>query len=67
MSTASGLVFAGEEDGNLMAFDARTGQNLWHLQTGSAVYAAPMTFMLSDKHYVVIASGDALLALPLPD
>ena len=29
MSTASGVVFAGDNEGNFMAFDARTGKNLW--------------------------------------
>ena len=28
MSTASGVVFAGDNEGNFMAFDARTGKNL---------------------------------------
>ena len=36
MSTASGLVFAGDNEGNFMAFDARTGKNLWHYSTGIA-------------------------------
>ncbi len=36
LSTASGLVFAGDGDGNLMAFDSRTGKNLWHYQLGAA-------------------------------
>ena len=38
MSTASGVVFAGDNEGNFMAFDARTGRNLWHYQTGSPIW-----------------------------
>ena len=37
LTTASGLVFAGDGDGNLMAFDSRTGKNLWHYQMGVAM------------------------------
>ena len=37
LSTASGLVFAGDGDGNLMAFESKTGKNLWHYQMGSAL------------------------------
>ena len=35
LSTASGLVFAGDDDGNLMAVDSRTGKALWHYPIGS--------------------------------
>jgi alcohol dehydrogenase (cytochrome c) len=66
LSTASGLVFAGEQDGNLIAFDARTGKNLWHLQTGAPFYAGPITFMLGGRQYVVVPSGGTLIALALP-
>ena len=34
MTTASGLVFAADGEGNLMAFESRTGKNLWHYQLG---------------------------------
>ena len=47
LSTASGLVFAGDNEGNFMAFDSRTGKNLWRYSTGTPVWgAAPMTYLL---------------------
>jgi alcohol dehydrogenase (cytochrome c) len=67
LSTASGLVFAGEEDGNVMAFDASSGKNLWRLQTGAALRAAPMSFMLNGRQYVVVLSGATVVALALPE
>jgi alcohol dehydrogenase (cytochrome c) len=67
LSTASGLVFAGEDDGNVMAFDAATGKNLWRLQTGAALRAGPMSFMLNSKQYVVVASGGTIIAFALPE
>jgi len=65
LSTASGLVFAGAS-GNFMAFDARTGKNLWHFQTGSAVYAGAITYMVDGRQYVLLPSGTTLTAYALP-
>ena len=66
MSTASGLVFAGDHEGNFMAFDAETGENLWHYQTGSRIWgAAAMTFMLDGQQLVLIAAGTTLTAFAL--
>ena len=67
LSTASGLVFAGEEDGNVMAFDAASGKNLWRLQTGAGLRAGPMSFMHNGRQYVVVASGGAVIAFALPE
>lgn len=68
MTTASGLVFAGDHEGNFMAFNAATGENLWHYQTGSRIWgAAAMTFMLDGRQLVLIPSGTTLTAFALPD
>ena len=66
MSTASGLVFAGDHEGNFMAFDAESGENLWHYQTGSRIWgAAAITYMLDGLQYVMIPSGTTLTAFAL--
>lgn len=50
-----------------MAFDATTGENLWHYQTGSRIWGpAPMTYMLDGQQYVLIPSGTTLVAFALP-
>ena len=67
LSTAGGLVFAGDSDGNFIALDATKGKDLWHFQTGSPIFASPMTYTLDGKQYVVIPSGAALFAFALPD
>jgi alcohol dehydrogenase (cytochrome c) len=54
-------------DGNIMAFDARTGRNLWHYQTGSALYSAPTTYLLDGRQYVLVPSGTTLTAYALPN
>ena len=67
MTTASGLVFAGDHEGNFMAFDASTGRNLWHYQTGSRIWgAAAMTHVLDGRQHVLIPSGTTLVAFALP-
>lgn len=67
MSTASGLVFTGDNEGNFSAIDARSGKPLWHYQTGSRIYgAAATTYMLDGRQYVLIPSGSTLVAFALP-
>jgi alcohol dehydrogenase (cytochrome c) len=65
LSTAGGLVFSGDMEGYFIAFDARTGKELWHFGTGSPVYTSPMTFALNGKQYIVITSGGALFSFAL--
>ncbi|HXD72146.1 MAG TPA: PQQ-binding-like beta-propeller repeat protein, partial [Vicinamibacterales bacterium] len=68
MSTASGLVFAGDNEGNFNAVDARTGKPLWHYSTGASIWgAAATTYMLDGKQYVLIPSGTTLVAFALPN
>src|SRR5438270_565257 len=57
LSTAGGLVFSGDAEGNLIAFDAASLKLLWHFQMGGAVYAAPMAFAVNGKEYLAIAEG----------
>ena len=67
LSTAAGLVFAGDNEGNFMAFESRTGRHLWHYPTGSPIWgAAAMTYMLDGRQHVLIASGTTLLSFALP-
>jgi len=66
LSTAGGLVFSGDSEGNFIALDATTGKVLWHFQMGGAVYAAPMAYAVDGKEYVAIAAGSALFVFTLP-
>jgi len=74
MSTASGLVFAGDADGNLHALDSRTGKDLWShqlgwsadtYQSGTGILAGPTTFMVGGRQFVLIPSGTTLTAFAL--
>ena len=66
LSTAGGLVFTGDAEGNVIALDAASGKALWHFQCGSSVYASPMTFSVDGKQYVTVAAGSALFTFGLP-
>ena len=57
MVTAGGLVFRGASDGNFLALDARTGEELWRFQTGFGADAPPMTYEVDGEQYVAIATG----------
>jgi alcohol dehydrogenase (cytochrome c) len=67
LTTASGLVFAGDGDGNLMAFESRTGKNLWHYQLGAPMRSTGgTTHMLDGRQYLLVPAGSVLTAFALP-
>ena len=57
LATAGGLLFHGEPDGNLQAYDAKTGERLWQWQTGAGADAPAITYEIDGVQYVAIASG----------
>jgi quinohemoprotein ethanol dehydrogenase len=57
LSTAGGLVFRGKVDGNLVAYDARSGDQLWSFQTGLGISAPPMTWSDGKDQFVTVAVG----------
>jgi alcohol dehydrogenase (cytochrome c) len=66
LSTAGGVVFSGDSQGVFLAADARTGTELFRYPMGSALYAAPSTFMIDGRQHVVLAAGSTLVAFALP-
>lgn len=57
LATAGNLVFQGTAEGDFEAFAADTGKRLWSVTTGSAINAAPASYSLRDKQYVLIPIG----------
>jgi alcohol dehydrogenase (cytochrome c) len=62
-----GLIFAGDEDGYLMAFDARNGKNLWKFNTGNRLVTSPITYTVNGRQYVAMPSGAVVIAFALPE
>ena len=67
LSTAGGLVFYGETGGSFAGVDARTGETLWHFDTGQEWRASPMTYLVNGRQHVAIASGGNILSFALAD
>ena len=57
LATQSGLIFHGNLAGRLFARDAETGEELWHVDTGSSIMAAPMTYEVDGVQYVAVQTG----------
>jgi alcohol dehydrogenase (cytochrome c) len=66
LSTAGGLVFTGDAEGNFIALEAATGKAVWHFQCGASVYSSPMSYAVDGKQYVAVAAGSALFTFALP-
>ena len=68
LATAGNLVFMGEGDGNFDAFDAKTGDELWHYNLGAGVNAPPVTYEVNGQQYVAVAAGGNFqMSYPLGD
>ena len=57
MATAGDLVFQGRIDGNIVAYDARSGKEVWTFQTGAPVVAPPISYSVGGKQYVTVITG----------
>ncbi len=56
--TAGGLVFiAAAMDTYLRGFDVETGRELWKTELPASAQAAPMTYQVGGKQYLVICAG----------
>ena len=67
LTTASGLVFSGDGDGNIIALDSRSGKYLWHYQLGVGLRSTGgTTYMVDGRQYLLMPSGNALTAFALP-
>jgi quinohemoprotein ethanol dehydrogenase len=57
LSTAAGLLFHGESDGNLVAFDIANGEILWRFQTGTGADAPVATYEVNGEQYIALLAG----------
>ena len=55
--TKGGVLFTGDQRGQFLAFDAKSGKELWKFQTGSGINASPITYELDGHQYVAVLSG----------
>ncbi|MBI5616132.1 MAG: PQQ-binding-like beta-propeller repeat protein [Gammaproteobacteria bacterium] len=61
LATAGGLLFTGEGNGEVSAFDAGDGRKLWSHKASAGANAPPVTYRVGGTQYVAIAAGGNLL------
>ena len=66
LSTASGLVFFGDNAQALEAIDTATNKPLWYFTMGQSIHASPMSYSILGKQYVAIAAGTDIFSFALP-
>jgi alcohol dehydrogenase (cytochrome c) len=63
VTTAGNLVFVGRNSGELQAYDARNGNQLWSFQTGAGANDTVSVFEQDGKEYVAfLSAGNSLMA-----
>jgi len=67
LSTASGLVFYGDDSGAFAAVRATDGEPLWSFNANVAWHASPMTYEAKGRQYVSIAAGRVVMSFALSD
>ncbi len=68
LSTAGGLTFTGEGNGNFNAYDSKTGKLLWQFNAGAGCNSAPMTFEFGGEQFIAVAcGGNFQISYPLGD
>jgi alcohol dehydrogenase (cytochrome c) len=65
LTTASGVLFTGDSNGNALALRTRDGSTLWHTASGR-MGTPPITYELDGRQYVVVGGGSSLFAFVLP-
>jgi alcohol dehydrogenase (cytochrome c) len=57
LTTAGGVVFVGDFDRWIRAYDVRTGDVLWRSRLGTAVMGFPITYEVDGVQYVAVATA----------
>jgi alcohol dehydrogenase (cytochrome c) len=65
VSTAGGVVFFGDDDGQLVAVDSKTGKHLWNFYMGQMLTASPITYRVDGKQYVSISAATSVFTFGL--
>ncbi|WP_295871241.1 PQQ-dependent dehydrogenase, methanol/ethanol family [uncultured Zhongshania sp.] len=57
LATAGGLIFQGSAEGEVLAFRADNGEELWSFEANTGVMAPPVTYTVDGEQYVTILAG----------
>ncbi|MDE1177308.1 MAG: acido-empty-quinoprotein group A [Edaphobacter sp.] len=67
LTTASGLTFSGDGEGNFLGLETATGRTLWHAGTGANIASSPISYQLDGHQVILMSSGSVLYAFRLPE
>ena len=70
LSTASDLLFVGGADGKFKAYNAKSGDILWSVDSPTGIMAPPISYELDGEQYIAVAAGwggAAMSLFPLPN
>ena len=59
LATAGGLVFTGNLDGSVVAYNDDTLAEVWKFYTGISIKAPPIAYSVNGKQYIAIVAGGA--------
>jgi alcohol dehydrogenase (cytochrome c) len=62
VATAGGLVF-GSDAATFLALDVANGNQLWRLNTGGTIHAAPVTYLADGQQQVTVVAGRTIVTL----
>ena len=62
LTTAGNLVFFGDLDQKLRAFDAESGKMLWEQTLGGPIQNSTITYSVNGKQYIAVLSGSGALS-----
>jgi alcohol dehydrogenase (cytochrome c) len=62
LATAGDLVFWGDLDQKLRAFDARNGEIVWETTLGGPIQNSTITYAVNGKQYLAVLTGEGLLS-----
>lgn len=57
LTTAGGLVFVGDWERYVFAYDAATGEQLWQTRLPTMTNGFPITYAVAGKQYVAVDAG----------
>ena len=65
--TSGDLVIQGTDVGQVVAYDARTGEVRFNFQHNRAIRASPLTYSVNGKQYIAVVASNDVLAFALPE
>ena len=65
VSTATGVIITGDDAGQLVALEAKTGRHLWNFNLGERLTASPIMYQVDGQSRIAIASATAVFSFGL--